>query len=377
MMFYICCLVLMTPAVFTLELEPALFNDMRQVFEGTILKHLQGEYMMFLPMMIKQNKTMKECKELMVNTKEMCRSCVETTCPTYDLELLPFPESHGSINWQAWKEVGSTLFGSPSNFNKLLALAAEKYRTKLGHLNPKYKPVEPELYGPYDDKETRKISPTAVMNMVDITLTGLDLGMQLMNNFGGFTDMMSGITSGLGDAFNGVAGGFTSVVGDVGNGIGSFFSGLFGRKRRDTREISLRLARLRKFRQMEESGLYEDEPCWLQCTECEHFNHEPMEVVTRICSEQLMRDVMSMTNFMDLLSSLLIKNDPSYGGLITKIEYDPENFELSTMSYGDVYVTAELPSGPVRYLSEYRLRIQSPRISAVEIAEELVSKWGL
>ncbi|KAL4228122.1 hypothetical protein ACF0H5_013557 [Mactra antiquata] len=381
-------LVLLTPAVLTLELESNLLEEFRHECEKSIFKHLQDEYMMFLPMMIKHNMTMKVCKKMIWEQSE-CKSCVDISCPTYEYGPYPYHEKTTSvIDWNAWKEVGYSLFGE--NLDRFLSMAIGKYKPKFGHGVP----LEKDIYDHPEssDKPKRRYRPRPssnkpgntmgnAMDMLDQMSVPFELGMNLLS--GGFGDIFNGLTSGFNDVFSGVGNvlgdignGIGDTVGDIGNGVGNFFSGLFGRKRRSLLRPGLWKGR-KEMEPMEPEAL----ECMLQCEQCEqlHFgvNDETKNYVSSVCGEKIVEHTMYMREFMMTFSTLLKTNDPENGGIITKIEYDPDNFELSSLSYGDVYVTAMLPSGPVRYLSEYRLRLQSPKISVVEICEELVSKWGL
>ncbi|KAL4223967.1 hypothetical protein ACF0H5_017426 [Mactra antiquata] len=317
------CIVLIASPVFSEELNAQTLAGFQGVFYQTIGQHLVAEQELLRPALERQNETMKECREQITVREEQCTSCAQRSCDRSSSSSVG--NSFGGLNewfvnagnsfvdWQGWQEVG----------------------------------------GFFED--------------VDF--------------FGGMPNTFSNTFSDIGNAFSSTWNGFTNFMGDIGSGIG-----LFGRKRREIKNTlkmsARRFSMIRKkymSKRMEQISP-EARQCMERCSQCTPFLGDQTAIIAGVCGDQVMLDQANMRSTLTDMENLHNANGhPHFGTtpILSKAEYSPTDFQASTTSFGNVYVTAVTPSGIVRYRSNYRYRLQNPQVSAVEMAEELIQRWGL
>ncbi|KAL4223975.1 hypothetical protein ACF0H5_017434 [Mactra antiquata] len=349
------CVALTASPVFSEELNAETLAGFQGVFYQTIGQHLVAEQELLRPALERQNETMKECREQITVREEQCTSCAQRSCDRSSSSSVG--NSFGGLNewfvnagnsfvdWQGWQEVGGFFEDVGDWFSDTFTSIGSGFGDFLGGM------------------------PNTFSN------TFSDIGNAFSSTWNGFTNFMGDIGSGIGNAFS-----------DVGNFFGDTFGGLFGRKRREIKNTlkmsARRFSMIRKkymSKRMEQISP-EARQCMERCSQCTPFLGDQTAIIAGVCGDQVMLDQANMrSTLMDMENLHNANGHPHFGTtpILSKVEYSPTDFQASTTSFGNVYVTAVTPSGIVRYRSNYRYRLQNPQVSAVEMAEELIQRWGL
>lgn len=304
------------------DLEPSLFQKFQTTVYEVIMQHLDAEYVLLQPAIKQQNETMNECMSMIKTRQETCMSCARSKCDGESIE---------------WNEVP---LSGPKNWFEGTAQ------------RPMNTPVSPEVRG--------------------IGSWFKNAGNSFIN-WSGWTDMGNF---------------FKNVFGNTGNIFRNVFSGLklpdiFGRKRRDVRELNLTARRLQMIRRRYmprrmEGFSQEVRECMERCSECTPFL-DRTTLTTEVCGEQVLaaqRVMAEVIGRMEALFEAARRAEQGLTPMVSRVEYDEATCDVHTFTCSGVYVTANTPDGVVRYPSAYRYNVQVPHLTATEIALELVEKWG-